>query len=84
MKLVMSTAVAAIALICAAALVATPADAKKRVKKPAAAPAGQLAYDGTAEPRHDPGGPIRSGNWCWKYFHGYTTNGTYGHWEACR
>jgi hypothetical protein len=71
---------AATALICAAALV-TSADAKKRVKKPAAAPAGQMAYGDSVEPPpRGAGGPIRSGNWCWKHEFGYTTRSQYGHW----
>ncbi|HML13717.1 MAG TPA: hypothetical protein VK456_10445 [Xanthobacteraceae bacterium] len=56
---------AAVALVCAAALVATPADAKRHHKKPAAAPAGQVAYGGGAG-GHVHGGPIKSGNMCWK------------------
>jgi hypothetical protein len=86
MKLVMSTTVAAITLICAAALVATPADAKKRVKKPAAAPASQMAYDGSAvPPPRGAGGPVRSGNWCFKFGPpGMTTGSQYGYWRPCQ
>ena len=84
MKLVMSTAVAATALICATALVASPADAKKRVKKPAAAPAGQMAYGGSVEPPpREAGGPIRSGNMCWKFTRG-TTGSQFGYWRPCQ
>jgi len=61
---------AATALVCAASLIATtPADAKKHQKKPAAAATTQTAaaFGGyNAGPRHDPGGPMRSGNKCWK------------------
>lgn len=74
---------AATALICAAALVATPVDAKKHVRRHAAPAAGQMVYGGSAEPRHDAGGPIRSGNMCWKNAFGYTTQGQHGYWVVC-
>ena len=50
MKLVMSTTVAA---VCAAALVATPVDAKKHVKRyaPPAARQGEMAYGGPIKER---------------------------------
>ena len=50
MKLVMNTTVAATALICAAALVATPVDAKKHVRRHAPPAGGQMAYGGSVEP----------------------------------
>ena len=57
---------AAIALVCAASLVATPADAKKRAKKPAAAPAAQMAGGPGMGPMRTGGSPIKTGNMCWK------------------
>ena len=58
---------AAVALVCAASLVATPADAKKRAKKPAAAPAAQMAGGpGMGGPMHAGGSPIKTGTMCWK------------------
>ena len=81
MKKLALVASAATALICAAALVDTPADAKKRVKKPAASPAGQMAYRGSVDPPpRGAGGPIRSGNWCWRHEFGYTTRSQFGYW----
>jgi len=79
---------AATALICAAALVAAPADAKskKHAKKPAATTSQMAAapgygyYGGSAEPRRDAGGPIRSGNMCWRHEFGYTTRSQFGYW----
>ena len=81
MKLVMSTTAAATVLICAAALVATPVDAKKHVRKHAPPTATQMAYGGSVEPPpRGAGGPIRSGNMCWRYALGYTTASQYGYW----
>ena len=86
MKKLALVASAATALICAAALVDTPADAKKRVKKPAASPAGQMAYRGSVDPPpRGAGGPIRSGNWCFKFGPpGMTTGSQYGYWRPCQ
>jgi hypothetical protein len=69
-------ATAAVAALCAVALIATPADAKKRKRAPAprtdiTANAGGL--------EHHPGGPIRSGRMCWKE---PDTRGM-GYWAAC-
>jgi len=75
---------AATVLICAAALVATPVDAKKHVRRHATPTANQLIYGGSAEPRHDAGGPIRSGNMCWHNEFGYRTRAQYGYWAPCR
>jgi hypothetical protein len=78
----------ATALVCAAALVATPADAKKRAKKPAAAPAAQMAGGpgmggpGMGGPVHQNGGPIKSGSMCWKD-EGSRTQAQFGYWAAC-
>jgi hypothetical protein len=79
---------AATALVCAASLIATPADAKKHHKKPAAAPAQQTAYGpgpaygGTGGPVHANGGPVRSGDMCWKD-EGSRTQAQFGYWMAC-
>jgi hypothetical protein len=79
---------AATALVCAASLIATPADAKKHHKKPAAAPAQQTAYGpgpaygGTGGPVHANGGPVRSGDMCWKD-EGSRTQAQFGYWTAC-
>jgi len=84
MKLVMNTTVAATALICAAALVATPVDAKKHVRRHAPPAAGQMAYGGSVEPPpREAGGPIRSGNMCWKFTRG-TTGSQFGYWRPCQ
>ena len=64
----------------AAALVATPVDAKKHVSRHAPPAADQMVYGGSAAPRREAGGPIRSGNMCWKHEFGYTTRSQYGHW----
>jgi hypothetical protein len=78
---------AATALVCAASLIATPADAKKHHKKPAAAPAQQTAYGpgpayGGGGPVHANGGPIKSGSMCWKD-DGSHTQAQFGYWAAC-
>jgi len=78
---------AATALICATALVATPADAKRQAKKPPAAPAAQVAGSPgmggyNAGPVHVNGGPVRSGNMCWKD-EGSRTQAQFGYWMAC-
>jgi hypothetical protein len=80
-------ATAATALVCAASLIATPADAKKHHKKPAAAPAQQTAYGpgpgyGGGGPVHANGGPIKSGDMCWKD-EGSRTQAQFGYWMAC-
>ena len=78
MKKLALVASASTALICAAALVATPVDAKKHVTRHAPPAA---SYGGSVEPpARDGGGPIRSGNWCWKHSEGYTTRSQHGHW----
>jgi len=82
--------VAATALVCAASLIATtPADAKKHHKKPAAAATAQVApapgygyYGGTGGPVHINGGPVRSGDMCWKD-DGSHTQAQFGYWAAC-
>jgi hypothetical protein len=78
---------AATVLICAAALVAAPADAKskKAAKKPAATTSQMAAapgYGGTGGPVHVNGGPVRSGNMCWKD-EGSRTQAQFGYWMAC-
>jgi hypothetical protein len=79
---------AATALVCAASLIATaPADAKKHHKKPAAAAAGQTTaapdYGGyNAGPRHDLGGPMRSGDQCWADKDPASNTGQ-GYWKPC-
>src|SRR5262249_31179640 len=78
---------AAAALVCAASLIVTPADAKKAAKKPAAAATGQMAaapgYGGyNAGPVHANGGPVRSGDMCWKD-EGSRTQAQFGYWMAC-
>jgi hypothetical protein len=78
-------------LMCAASLIATtPADAKKHHKKPAAAaPAQTMAYGPgpgpgyNAGPRHENGGPIKSGNMCFKDVDGAHTQAQFGYWENC-
>jgi hypothetical protein len=84
-KLVLAAS-AATALICAASLVATPAEAKKH-KKPAAAAATQTAaapgYGGyNAGPSHQPGGPMKSGNMCWSDRDPWANTGQ-GYWKPC-
>jgi hypothetical protein len=78
---------AATALVCAASLIATtPADAKKHHKKPAATTSQTAAAPGyggsNAEPTHVHGGPVRSGNMCWKD-DGSHTGSQFGIWVAC-
>jgi hypothetical protein len=83
---------AAVTLVCAASLVATPADAKRHHhKKPAAAAAQTMAYGPGpgpgpgyyAGPRHENGGPIKSGNMCFKDTDSAHTQAQFGYWEAC-
>jgi hypothetical protein len=78
---------AATALVCAASLiVTTPADAKKHHKKPAATTSQQAATGpggSNAGPTHVNGGPVRSGNMCWKD-DGTHTNSQFGIWERCK
>ena len=82
--------VAATALFCAASLIATtPADAKKHHKKPAAAKTAQVApapgysyYGSTGGPAHVNGGPVRSGDMCWKD-DGSHTQAQFGYWAGC-
>lgn len=90
MKKLALVASAATALVCAASLIATPADAKKHQKKPAAAATGQMAYGPgpgaggyNAGPRHENGGPIKSGNMCFKEVDGAHTQSQFGYWAAC-
>jgi len=79
---------AATALVCAVSLIATPADAKKHAKKPAAAAASQTAYAPGPGPGygggpvHVNGGPVKSGNMCWKD-EGSRTQAQFGYWTAC-
>jgi hypothetical protein len=81
---------AATALVCAASLIATtPADAKKHHKKPAATTSQTAAAPGyggpggyNAGPTHQNGGPVRSGNMCWKD-DGNHTGSQFGMWVAC-
>ena len=85
MKKLALVASAVTALVCAASLIAiTPADAKKRAKKPAAAPTAQMAGGpgGMGGPVHVNGGPVRSGNMCWKD-EGSRTQAQFGYWAAC-
>ena len=87
MKKLTFLASAAVALVCAASLVATPADAKKHHKKPAAT-AGQMAYGPGpgpgyyGGPRHDLGGPMKNGTMCWKDKDPWSNTGQ-GYWGAC-
>jgi hypothetical protein len=74
---------AAIALVCAASLVATPADAKKHAKKPAAAPAAQMAGGpgpSMAGPMHTGGGATKTGTMCWKEV---DASHDRGYWSNC-
>ena len=81
MKKLAFVASVATALVCAAALVVTPADAKKRAKKPAAAPAAQMAGDpGMGGPMHAGGGPVKTGTMCWKEI---DVTHDRGYWAAC-
>jgi hypothetical protein len=77
---------AATAVICAASLIATPAEAKKHHKKPAATSSQQAAGYGpggyNAGPRHENGGPIKSGTMCWKD-EGSRTQAQFGYWMNC-
>jgi hypothetical protein len=76
---------AATALVCAASLIATPADAKKHHKKPAAAATAQTAAAPggyMAGPSHQPGGPMRSGNQCWTDKDPWANTGQ-GYWKPC-
>lgn len=89
MKKLALLASTAVALVCAASLVATPADAKKHHKKPAAAPAQQTMGYGPgpgpgymAGPRHDPGGPMKSGKMCWSDKDPSANTGQ-GYWKEC-
>jgi hypothetical protein len=74
---------AAVALICAASLTATPADAKRHHRKPAPAPTTQ-PYGGPGDMgmRHDPGGPMKSGGMCWKDKDTWAHTGQ-GYWGKC-
>ena len=87
MKKLTLIASAATTLICAASLIATtPADAKKH-KKPAAAATTETAaapgYGGyNAGPRHDLGGPMRSGDQCWSDKDPAANTGQ-GYWKPC-
>jgi hypothetical protein len=78
---------AATALVCAASLIATPAEAKKHhAKKPAATTSQQMAAGPggyNAGPRHDNGGPVKSGTMCFKDTDGAHTQAQFGYWEAC-
>lgn len=86
MKKLALAASAAVALVCAASLVATPADAKRHHhKKPAAAPAGQMAGGppggpGMGGPMHVGGGPRKSGAMCWKEI---DVSHDRGYWADC-
>ena len=72
---------AATALICAASLIATPADAKRQAKKPPAAPAAQMAGSpGMGGPQHVGGGPVKTGSMCWKEV---DTTHDRGYWSNC-
>ena len=86
MKKLALVASAATALVCAASLIATPADAKTRhAKKPAAAAAGQMAAGPggyNAGPMHQPGGPVKSGSMCWKDRDPWSNTGQ-GYWANC-
>ena len=89
MKKLAFAASVATALICAAALVATPADAKRHHKKPAAAPAAAGMMAGgpgmgppMAGPMHQPGGPVKSGTMCWTDKDPWANTGQ-GYWKPC-
>jgi hypothetical protein len=84
---------AAVALVCAASLVATPAEAKKHYYKRPAAAAAAVAYGYGPGPGygygygwHNLGGPARSGAMCWKDAEGFGTHtqGQFGWYEACK
>jgi hypothetical protein len=72
----------ATALVCAAALVATPADAKKRhhAKKPAAPAATMAGGPGMGGPQHAGGSPIKTGSMCWKEI---DVTHDRGYWSNC-
>jgi hypothetical protein len=71
-------ATAATALLCAASLAATPADAKTHHYKK-----HRTAVVADAAPgAHQPGGPMRSGNMCWKDVDPWAHRGL-GYWAAC-
>jgi hypothetical protein len=74
---------AAIALVCAASLVATPADAKRQHKRAAAAPAaaGMMAGGpGMGGPMHTGGSPVKTGAMCWKEI---DVTHDRGYWAGC-
>jgi len=73
---------AATALLCAASLLAAPADAKTRHKKPAAAAQTQAMYGGDMGARHDLGGPMKSAGQCWKDRDPWANIGQ-GYWGKC-
>jgi hypothetical protein len=70
---------AATALVCAASLIATPADAKRHAKKPPAAPAAQTA-GGPGMGGHEGGAPVKTGTMCWKEI---DTTHDRGYWSNC-
>ena len=86
MKKLTLVASAATVLVCAASLIATPADAKKHAKKPAAAATGQMAYGPGpgpgygGGPHHSGGYPVKSGSMCWKEI---DTTHDRGYWNEC-
>ena len=81
MKKLALVASAATALVCAASLIATPADAKKHAKKPAAAPAAQMAGGPSmGGPMRSGGSPIKTGTMCWKEV---DTAHDRGYWNEC-
>ncbi len=80
MKKLALVASAATALVCAVSLLATPVDAKARHKKPEAAAQTMAGYN--MGPRHDPGGPMKSGKECWKDRDPWANTGQ-GYWGKC-
>lgn len=81
MKKFAVAASAATALVCAVALVATPVEAKRKAKKPEAAPAASQTYARPAD-YHDLGGPVRNGGQCWKDKDPAGNTGQ-GYWGKC-
>jgi hypothetical protein len=86
LKKVAFVASVATALVCAVALIASPADAakKRHAKKPAAASQQMAAGPGgyNAGPSHQPGGPMKSGNMCWTDKDPSANTGQ-GYWKSC-
>ena len=81
LKKLVLVASGAIALACSVSLLATSVDAKTRHKRPAATSGPMIAGD-MGGPRHDLGGPMKSGNQCWKDRDPWAYTGQ-GYWGKC-